>query len=190
MVFSARRGTPDFGSFLGLLAKVIAAGRRKAAALVCSSLSARRALQRRFGKVPRVRIRSTRLAWAYLVLKRPRLGWPAHGMIGVDFDRARRTRVPDNPHRDGDRARARRAWRQAASENYQKIEQPNARKPLPKSHSPELDRRRRADGLPSVETVISPASADDAGRAADWFCRKIAPTRSWDGNDEAGGIAP
>ena len=38
-------------------------------------------------------------AWAYLALEASILGWPAHAMVGMDFDRARKDlNVPDDYH--------------------------------------------------------------------------------------------
>ena len=70
-------------------------------------------------------------AWAYLALEASAVGWPAHGMIGVDFDHARdELHVPDDCHIEMAIAIGKRGDKSALPERLQGVEQPNARKPV------------------------------------------------------------
>jgi nitroreductase len=128
---TAKRDTPDFARFLGLLAEGNRGWAKQAGALIF--LLSRKSRTAADGS--QVASRSHSLdagaAWAYLALEAATAGWPAHGMIGVDFDRARaELGVPDDCHIEMAIALGRRGDRGALPEGLQKIEQPNARKPL------------------------------------------------------------
>ncbi|MFO1116245.1 MAG: nitroreductase family protein [Beijerinckiaceae bacterium] len=127
----ARRGTPDFDRFLGLLAEGNRGWAKQAGALLFLVSRKTRVAADGSAVASRSHSLDCGAAWAYLALEASALGWPAHGMIGVDFDRARaELGIPDNCHIEMAIALGRRGDRAQLPENYQKIEQPNARKPL------------------------------------------------------------
>jgi len=70
-------------------------------------------------------------AWALLALQAQRLGFPAHGMLGVDFDRAREAfEVPARFHFEAAVAIGRRGDGAHLSESLRAREHPGGRKPL------------------------------------------------------------
>ena len=127
----AKRGAPDFETFLSLLAEGNRPWAKNAAALVfLVSKKTRLTPEARY--VPsRSHSLDAGAAWAYLALEASAVGWPAHGMIGVDFDHARdELHVPDDCHIEMAIALGKRGDKASLPERYQAIEAPNARKPL------------------------------------------------------------
>lgn len=129
MFLYAKRGASDFGKFLGLLAETNQLWVKNASAIVF--LVSRKTRQATDGAhVPsRSHSLDSGAAWAYLALEASLVGWPAHGMIGVDFDHARdELHVPDECHIEMAIAIGKRADRASLPEKLQAGEQPNARK--------------------------------------------------------------
>lgn len=127
----AKRDTPDFDRFLGLLAEGNRGWAKQAGALIFVVSRKTRTAADGSEVASRSHSLDAGAAWAYLALEAAAAGWPAHGMIGVDFEKARaELAVPDNCHIEMAIALGRRGDRTALPEGLQKIEQPNARKPL------------------------------------------------------------
>ncbi len=127
----AKRGTPDFDRYLSLLAEGNRGWAKEAGALVFLVSRTTRAAADGSQVPSRSHSLDAGAAWAYLALEASALGWPAHGMIGVDFERAHaELEIPDNCHIEMAIALGKRGDKAQLPENYQKIEQPNARKPL------------------------------------------------------------
>ncbi|HMN74058.1 MAG TPA: nitroreductase family protein [Rhodoblastus sp.] len=127
----AKRGGPDFDKFHALLAEGNRPWVKNAAAIVF--LVSRKTRQAADGAhVPsRSHSLDAGAAWAYLALEASAVGWPAHGMIGVDFDHARdELHVPDDCHIEMAIAIGKRGDRTSLPEKLQGIEAPNARKPV------------------------------------------------------------
>ena len=127
----ARRGSADFDKFHGLLAEGNRPWTKNAAAIVF--LVSRKTRTNADGTHAPSRSHSldAGAAWAYLALEASAVGWPAHGMIGVDFDHARdELHVPDDCHIEMAIAIGKRGDKASLPERYQANEQPNARKPL------------------------------------------------------------
>lgn len=127
----AKRGTPDFETFLSLLAEGNRPWARNASALVFL-ISKKTRLTPDARRVPsRSHSLDAGAAWAYLALEASAVGWPAHGMIGVDFDHARdELHVPDDCHIEMAIAIGRRGDSASLPEKLRANEQPNARKPV------------------------------------------------------------
>ncbi len=127
----AKHGTPDFDLFHSLLAEGNRPWANNASALVFL-ISRKTRLTPEARRVPsRSHSLDAGAAWAYLALEASAVGWPAHGMIGVDFDRARdELHVPDDCHIEMAIALGKRGDKTALPEKLQGIEAPNARKPV------------------------------------------------------------
>ncbi len=127
----AKRGTPDFDLFHSLLAEGNRPWTKNAAALIFL-ISKKTRLTAEATSVPsRSHSLDAGAAWAYLALEASITGWPAHGMIGVDFDRARdELHVPDDCHIEMAIALGKRGDKSVLPEKLQAIEAPNARKPI------------------------------------------------------------
>lgn len=127
----AKRETPHFDMFLSLLAEGNRPWAKSASALVFL-ISRKTRLTADARRVPsRSHSLDAGAAWAYLALEASAVGWPAHGMIGVDFDQARdELHVPDDCHIEMAIAIGRRGDRASLPEKLQANEQPNARKPV------------------------------------------------------------
>ena len=127
----AKRGTADFDLFLSLLADGNRPWAKNAAALVFL-ISKKTRLTPEARSVPsRSHSLDAGAAWAYLALEASAVGWPAHGMIGVDFDHARdELHVPDDCHIEMAIALGKRGDKSTLPERLQGVEQPNTRKPL------------------------------------------------------------
>ncbi|MBV9882207.1 MAG: nitroreductase family protein [Sphingomonadaceae bacterium] len=73
----------------------------------------------------------TGAAWAYLALQATMLGYHAHGMVGVDFDRARsELKVPDRYRFEAAAVIGRIADKSTLDEKLQAREVPSDRKPV------------------------------------------------------------
>ena len=85
----ARRSSPDWGKFLGLLNEFNQSWAKRAGALV---IIASNSLMLPPGAEKAVPSHSHSLdcgsAWAYFALQGAKLGWHAHGMVGFDIPRA------------------------------------------------------------------------------------------------------
>ena len=85
----ARRSSPDWGKFLGLLNEFNQSWAKRAGALV---IIASNSLMLPPGAEKPVPSHSHSLdcgsAWAYFALQGAKLGWHAHGMVGFDIPRA------------------------------------------------------------------------------------------------------
>jgi len=127
----AKRGTADFETFLSLLAEGNRPWAKNAAALVFL-ISKKTRLTPEARAVPsRSHSLDAGAAWAYLALEASAVGWPAHGMIGVDFNHARdELHVPDDCHIEMAIAIGKLGDKANLPERYHAGEQPNARKPV------------------------------------------------------------
>jgi nitroreductase len=128
----AKRETADFAKFLGLLNERNQSWAKNAAVLM---VLVSKKTMRPPGSDKDTPSRSHSLdagaAWAYLALEASALGWPAHAMVGVDFERARaELNVPDDHQVEIAIALGRRGDKSALPEGFQALEQPNARKPV------------------------------------------------------------
>lgn len=84
----ARRGTPHFDKFLGLLVEFNQSWAKTAGALVI--LVSKETMQVGDKVMPsRTHALDAGAAWGYLALEAVRLGWTTHAMAGVDLERAR-----------------------------------------------------------------------------------------------------
>jgi len=127
----AKRGSAEFDKFHSLLAEGNRPWAKNAAAIVF--LVSRKTRQAADGSQVPARSHSldAGAAWACLALEASAVGWPAHGMIGVDFDRARdELNVPDECHIEMAIAIGKRGDKANLPEKLQGIEQPNTRKPV------------------------------------------------------------
>ena len=126
----AKRGTADFDLFLSLLADGNRPWAKNAAALVFL-ISKKTRLTPEARSVPsRSHSLDAGAAWAYLALEASILDWPAHAMIGIDFEKARRElNVPDDFHVEMAIALGRRGDKAMLSEALQARETPNPRNP-------------------------------------------------------------
>jgi len=128
----AKRGTPDFDRFHALLVEGNRLWVQNAAAIVFLVSRKTRAAANGTHVASRSHSLDAGAAWAYLALEASAVGWPAHGMIGVDFDRARdELHVPDDCHIEMAIALGKRGDKASLPEKLQGVEQPNARKPVP-----------------------------------------------------------
>ena len=128
----AKRDSADFPKFLGLLNERNQSWAKNAAVLM---VLVSRKLMRPPGSDKDVPTRSHSLdagaAWAYLALEASILGWPAHAMVGFDYDRARtELGVPEDYQVEAAIALGRRGEKVALPEGLQAVEAPNARKPV------------------------------------------------------------
>lgn len=127
----AKRGTPDFARFHALLAEGNRLWVQNAAAIVFLVSRKTRAAADGSHVASRSHSLDAGAAWAYLALEASAVGWPAHGMIGVDFDLARdELHVPDDCHIEMAIAIGKRGDRTILPEKLQGIEQPSVRKPV------------------------------------------------------------
>ncbi len=127
----AKRGAPEFEKFLSIVNDGNRTWAKNASVLM---VLVSRKLIRPPGADKDAPSRSHSLdagaAWAYLALEASILGWPAHAMIGIDFEKARRElNVPDDFHVEMAIALGRRGDKAMLSEALQARETPNPRNP-------------------------------------------------------------
>ena len=125
----AKRGTTDFDRFLGLLNEGNRGWAKNASVLI---VLVSRKFMRPLGADKDVPARSHSLdagaAWAYLALEASILGWPAHAMVGMDFDKARvELYVPDDFHVEMAIALGKRGDKATLPEALAARESPNVR---------------------------------------------------------------
>jgi nitroreductase len=128
----AKRGTPEFDKFVDILFE----GNRgwaKHASVLMFLLS--RTVLRPPGGDKDVPARAHSLdagaAWAYLALEASILGWPAHAMVGLDFDKARTVlNVPQEFHIETAIALGKRGDKARLPEALAAREAPNPRNPV------------------------------------------------------------
>lgn len=128
----ARRGTPVFDTFLGLLNPYNQQWAKNAAALVIA-LSAHTFVRPGTTEVLVARSHSfdTGAAWANLALQATRLGWHAHGIGGFDVEKTRtELKVPDGYEVEAAIAIGRRGDKSILPENFHGGETPNGRRPV------------------------------------------------------------
>jgi nitroreductase len=128
----ARRGTAHWNKFLGLLVPFNQTWANRAAALIV--LVSDPAFVRPGTDTP-ITLRSQSLdagaAWAYLALQATRDGWRAHGMGGIDYERAAaELNVPAGFRVELAIAIGRPGDRSSLSEELQAREFPSGRKPV------------------------------------------------------------
>jgi nitroreductase len=126
----ARRGDTDWERFLGLLLPFNAAWAERASALVfIVSDSLFQPPGAEDAKPFYSHSFDTGAAWALLALQATRLGYAAHGMTGVDFEKARaELRVPERFRIEAAAAIGRRADKATLPETLQAREAPSGRR--------------------------------------------------------------
>jgi nitroreductase len=128
----ARRGTPQFDTFLGLLNPYNQQWAKNAAALIIA-VSAKSFVRPGTTEVLAARSHSfdTGAAWANLALQATKLGWHAHGIGGFEVDKARtELKVPDDYAVEAAIAIGRRGDKSILPESFHKGETPNGRRPI------------------------------------------------------------
>lgn len=128
----ARRGTPQFETFLGLLNPFNQQWAKQAAVLIIV-VSAKSFVRPGSTEVIAARSHSfdAGAAWANLALQASRLGWHAHGIGGFDPERTRtELNVPDDYAVEIAIAVGRRGDKSLLPENFHAGETPNGRRPL------------------------------------------------------------
>lgn len=128
----ARRATPHFETFLGLLTGANPQWCRNASALVFVVPSETMTAAGQAEPVPsRTHSFDAGAAWMSLALQAHLLGWHAHGMVGVDFGAvAEKLRVPPGFKVEAGIAIGRRGDPGQLSEALRAREMPNDRRPL------------------------------------------------------------
>jgi nitroreductase len=128
----ARRGTPHWNKFLNLLTPSNQLWAKDASALVIFvSNSVMRAPGAKEDTPSRTHSFDAGTASGYFTLQASRMGWFAHGMVGVDFDRAAaELKVPNGYRVEAAYAVGRRGDPSKLPENLQSREKPNDRRPL------------------------------------------------------------
>ncbi|MBV9077290.1 MAG: nitroreductase family protein [Methylobacteriaceae bacterium] len=131
----ARRGTPIFETFLGLLTGSNPEWCRDAAALVLVASSKTMSVPGKDEPVPsRTHSYDTGAAWMAIALQAHLLGWATHGMIGFDYDRAAAViGLPAGFHLDAALAIGKQGDPAKLSDGLRSRESPNARKPMAES---------------------------------------------------------
>ena len=131
----ARRDTPAWPTFLGLLAEGNQRWCRNAAALIIVVSRTTMDLPGRPAPVPsHTHSFDAGAAWACLALQGARSGWDAHGMIGFDLARARtELHVPDDYRVEAAIAIGKRGERSLLPPELAAREVPNTRRPLAES---------------------------------------------------------
>ncbi|MET0251276.1 MAG: nitroreductase family protein [Novosphingobium sp.] len=125
----ARRGDANWDRFLSLLLPFNAAWAKDAGVLVfiVSDTEQNGAP----GQVSHSHSFDAGAAWAQLALQATALGYHAHGMTGIDFDRARaELQLPDSYRLEAAAAIGRRGPPERLPEALRTREQPSARKPV------------------------------------------------------------
>lgn len=128
----ARRGTPHFDRLFGLLTGGNPLWCKNAAALVIAISSRTMSLPNRPEPVPsHSHSFDAGSAWENLALQATLSGWHAHGMVGLDMERAAsELNIPDGFRVEAAIAIGRQGDKSLLPENYQALEAPNGRRPL------------------------------------------------------------
>jgi nitroreductase len=131
----AKRDDADFTKFLGLLSERNQSWAKKAAVLlILVSKTTMRPPGSDKDMPARTHSLDTGAAWANFALQASMSGWHAHGMAGVDYERARaELNVPEGYHIECAIAVGRRGAREALPEGLRAAEEPNQRRPLTES---------------------------------------------------------
>ncbi|MFG1401020.1 nitroreductase family protein [Xanthobacter sediminis] len=127
----AKRGTPQFETFLALLNPYNQQWAKNASALIIA-LSALTFVRPGTSEVIAARTHSfdTGAAWAHLALQAAKLGWHAHGIGGFDIEKTRADlKVPDGYEVEIAIAVGRRGDKSLLPESFHKGEAPNGRRP-------------------------------------------------------------
>ncbi|MFG1296906.1 nitroreductase family protein [Xanthobacter variabilis] len=128
----ARRGTPEFETFLGLLIPYNQQWAKNAAVLIIA-LSARTFVRPGTTEAQPARNHSfdTGAAWGSLALQATKLGWHAHGIGGFEVERTRtELKVPDDYEIEAAIAIGRHGDKSILPESFHKGESPNGRRPI------------------------------------------------------------
>lgn len=124
----ARRGTPEWPTFFGLLAEGNRAWVHNAAALV---MFVSNSVNARTGRTSVTHSYDTGAAWAYFALQGHLKGYVVHGMSGFDYERARRElRIPESFRVEAMAAVGRPAPTETLPPALQAREIPSARRPV------------------------------------------------------------
>ncbi|TDR89669.1 nitroreductase family protein [Enterovirga rhinocerotis] len=128
----ARRGTAAFDTFLDLLVRGNQAWCKDASALVFIASSKTMSVPGKDEPVPsRTHSFDAGAAWMAVAIQAHAMGWHAHGMIGLDYDKAAETLgIPDGYALDIAFAIGRRDEPGKLPEGFKAREAPNDRKPL------------------------------------------------------------
>jgi nitroreductase len=126
----SRRGDENWERFLSLLVSGNRSWAKDASVLlfIVSDMLSRRGEEPQFSHSHSF---DAGAAWAMMALQVTALGYHAHGMVGVDFDRARKElQVPDDFRLEAAVAIGRRDVPERLPENLQAREAPSGRKPV------------------------------------------------------------
>jgi nitroreductase len=128
----ARRGTPNWPVFFGLLGKSNQLWTQHAAVLMVAISKTTLRPGGRDADIPsHTHSFDCGAAWANLALQATAMGWHAHGMIGFDVPRAAiELNVPENYRVEAAIAIGRRGDKSALPEALQAREAPNGREPV------------------------------------------------------------
>lgn len=128
----ARRDTEHWASLLGLLAPFNQAWAQHAAALIFVASRTTRLNSAGTEESPnKTHAFDTGAAWGLLALQTTKLGWHAHGMAGLDYERAKaELGLPENFRVEIAVAIGRQGDKALLPEGLQAREIPSARKPL------------------------------------------------------------
>jgi nitroreductase len=126
------RDSAHWGKFLGLLKESNKSWAKAGSALVFIISETTMVIPGMEGRAPsRSHSFDAGAAWASLALQAAMLGWYAHGMVGVDFERAKiALNVPDDYKIEAGVAIGRRGPKSSLPDALQMREIPNARKHL------------------------------------------------------------
>jgi nitroreductase len=128
----ARRGTAHFETFLNMLVPGNQAWCKDASALVFVASSKTMTVPGKDEPQPsRTHSFDAGAAWMALALQAHRMGWHAHGMVGLDYDAAAKAlKLPEGFHLEMALAIGRRDEPTKLSESLRQREAPNDRRPL------------------------------------------------------------
>ena len=128
----ATRDSAHWDKFLGLLIEFNQSWAKTASALVFVISETTMVMPGKDARVPsHSHSFDAGAAWAYLALQASMLGWCAHGMVGLDFDRARSTlHVPEDCRIEAAVAIGKQGPKTMLPEMLQAREFPSPRKPV------------------------------------------------------------
>ena len=128
----AKKESADFPTFLGLLNEANQSWAKDASVILILVSKKTMRVPNNENEVPsRTHSLDAGSAWMSFALQASLSGWHAHGMVGVDYDRAKaELNVPDDHHVECAIAVGRQGDPSSLPERYRAGETPNARKPI------------------------------------------------------------
>ncbi|NKF21728.1 nitroreductase family protein [Solimonas marina] len=131
----ARRDTPHWARLLGVLNEFNQSWAQHAAAIAVIASKKTMALPGKSDEVPsHSHSFDAGAAWASLALQAAKLGWQAHGMVGIDFARAAsELKIPDSYRIEAAFAIGKPGDKSQLPEALQARETPSPREPLAKT---------------------------------------------------------